>query len=476
MNYLDKVSGEMNESKLVLALKSLSQEEFRIFKRFLSSKMFNHNERVIALYDILRKQLNAGKPNFSKKSVHNQLFGDVPFDAKSFRNLMSYLMKCLEKFFVYQELHQEKSAELLALSRSYRKRNLNKLFEKAVKETETILEQIATRDVQYHQWNYQLEIEKCHALLQQKRAAANNLQLVSDRLDVSYFADRLRQSCLMLAHKTVYNTNYNLGMIKHVVKEVEEQQLLDLPAIGIYYYLYKAQTNEDNLAYFKSMQHHLITSAHLFDNAEMQDIYLLAINIAIKNLNQGRTELMKELLELYQNGIEKKILLTNDILSRFTYKNTIALALQLSEFDWATQFIEKYKMNLEPKYREETYGYNLAKLHYTKKEYQKALHLLAVTSLSDDMYINLDTKILLSRIFFEQNEFDALESVLNSFKVYIHRKKMIGYQRQVYQNFVTSIHKLISHNNFDRTATKKLKEEIKATQPLPDKYWFLAQI
>ncbi len=466
----------MEKSKLVLVLKSLDQEELRVFKLFLTSKLVNQHEQVEALFDYLRSQLKVRKPDFSKKKIFELLFGNKPYKDKPIRNLMSYLLKRLERFLIHQEMHQKKNAELLALCQSYRKRNLHKLFDQTVRQAEEMLAKSASRDVQYHQWNYELEKEKYNALTQQKRASANNLQVVSDRLDISYFADRLRQSCVMLAHQTVYSTSYDLGIVSLVVQEVEKRELQHVPAIGIYYYLYLAQINEDNIAFFKQMQHTLIASVQLFEKDEMRDIYLLAINIAIKNINKGRLELMHELLALYQSGIEQGVFITNEVLSRFTFKNIVAVALRLRKFEWVEQFIKTYKMNVEAPYREVTYSYNLARMHSTKKEYAKALKLLAVTALSDDVYINLDTKILLSRIYYEQNELDALELVIQSFKAYIQRKKMIGYQRSIYQNFISSINKLVSLNPYDRVAKKALLEEIEATPLLADKYWFLEQL
>ncbi len=466
----------MEESKLILVLKTFNFHDFRHFKRFLQSKIFNKHEMVLQFFDILRAQLQSKNPDLSKASIFKKLYPEKSFNDKIIRDLMYYLFKAVERFLAFEEMHLEKSTELLALCKSYRKRNLQKLFEVTANKTWTALQASNHRDVDFLHQEYQLEQEKYYATVQKKRVTATNLQQVSKTLDTSYFANRLRQSCIMLAHQNVYNTSYNLGRVEEVIREVEEQHLLDIPAISIYYYTYKAQTNTDNVEYFKAMQKELVANGSLFDSKEIRDLYILAINIGIKNLNLGRFELMNDLLELFKTGVQQQILFDNEILSRFTYKNMIALALRLQEYDWVEQSIETYKEHLDPKYREISYSYNLAKLHYAKKEYPKALNLLAVTALSDDVYINLDTKILLSRIYFEQNESDALESIVQSFKAYIQRKKVIGYQRTAYQNFISCINKLVSHNPYDKTAKKQLLEELKLTQPLPDKYWFLLMV
>jgi len=71
---------------------------------------------------------------------------------------------------------------------------------------------------------------------------------------------------------------------------------------------------------------------------------------------------------------------------------------------------------------------------------------------------------------------EALEAQVESFKTFIRRKIMIGYQRPHYQNFITAVNKLIRLNIYDKEAKHQLKQEIEALKPLPVKYWFLDQL
>ena len=157
-----------------------------------------------------------------------------------------------------------------------------------------------------------------------------------------------------MAHQSVYKTDYDFDITEAVIQEIERKNLTNVPAITIYYNSYQAQTQTDTLQYFKALNEGLVQHAELFELVEMRDIYLLAINVSIKNLNKGKMELMPELLALYKSGIEKKILLNNGILSRFTYKNVIALALRSKEFAWVEAFMEAHTPLLESQFREET--------------------------------------------------------------------------------------------------------------------------
>lgn len=475
-NTTNIVETKMKDSKLIRAIKTLDQEELRLFKRFLQSKFFNQHQLVTLLFDYLRNQLKRKHPNWSKEAAYLEITGEKSFKNKPMRDVMSYLFKLLNQFLVYREMHDSPTKEGLELCKAYRKRNLLKLFESNARKTELLNQNAPTQNVDYLRQKYLLEQEKYYAIIQKGRAKATNLQEVSDSLDISYFANRLRQSSIMLAHQSVYNTAYQTGLTKEVLNEVEQRQLYHIPAIGLYYYYYKAQTNSENLEYFKLLQTTLAKHASLFDALEIRDIYLLGINIGIKNLNQGNADFVPVLLEIYKSGIEQKILYNSETLSRFTFKNVIALALGLKQYEWVKNFIEEQVQFLDPQTKDSSYQYNLAKLHYCKGEYGKALKLLVLTTSSDDVYMSLDTKILLTRIHYEQENFDALESLINSFKSFIRRKKIISYHRESYRNFLNCLIKLTNVNPFDKTAKKTLRDEIKQLQALPEKDWFLLQL
>lgn len=463
----------MNDSKLISTFKTLNDEELRLLYKFIHSPLFNQHKQVIQLFNLIRVKLRNKTFKLDKLAAFNQIFPNEPFDDKKIRNLMSYLFQVLENFLAYLNMHRLKSSELIELAKSYRTRQLWKQFDATAKQSTLALEQAPIKDVSFHYQNYQLEQEKYYASIDKKRTTETNLQAVTDSLDISYFANRLRQTCSMLSHRNVYKAEYDFGIINEILKEVNRKQLYKIPAIGIYYYVYLALTETDNKQHFKQLQKELIANSHLFTKEEMRDIYLLGVNIGIRFINKNIYDLLSETLEIYKNGVEKGYLLTNGQISRFTFKNAVSIGLRLERHEWVKQFIEQYKDLLDPKYKEETYCYNLAKLKYSTRNYDDALQLLKKNALSDDVYVNLDTKILLAKIYYELEDFDAIESLISNFQAFIRRKQVISYQRSNYQNFINALRKLVNLNQFDKTARNALIADLKALNPLPEKYWFL---
>jgi hypothetical protein len=71
---------------------------------------------------------------------------------------------------------------------------------------------------------------------------------------------------------------------------------------------------------------------------------------------------------------------------------------------------------------------------------------------------------------------DALESLLDSFKVYIHRLKNIGYHKMIYLNLIRFTKKLLYLNREDKRAIQELEEEIQITKVVAEREWLLAQL
>jgi len=66
-------------------------------------------------------------------------------------------------------------------------------------------------------------------------------------------------------------------------------------------------------------------------------------------------------------------------------------------------FMEKYKDQLPPKDRENTYIYNLAFYYYNKPDYDKAMELLRDVKLKD-VFNNMDARWMLTRIYYPRQE------------------------------------------------------------------------
>jgi len=143
--------------------------------------------------------------------------------------------------------------------------------------------------------------------------------------------------------------------------------------------------------------------------------------------------------------------------------------------DWVDNFIHEYKEALPKKYRESTFSFNRGRLEYKRKNYDEAMQLLQKAEYRD-LLNNLISKTYLLKIYFELGEFTLLESHLDTMKVFIRRKKVIGYHQTNLSNIVRYTKKIITTNLYDKEKKAKLRKEIEVEEILTEKKWLLEQL
>ncbi len=466
----------MEKSLLILILRSCTKKEYRELRKWLDSPMHNQRPDVVLLFNYLLESNHLYNDDSLKKKVaYRWVFGKEKFDDAKLRQTMFFTTKCVENYLIYQELHLDEVRAHTALANVYRKRKLSKLFQKNMRLTQKLQQNQHYRNGDFLHNEYQIRQADYRYLSGQKRTVPLNLQEMSNALDSTYLADKLRQSCLMLAHQSVFTTEYEIGMLDEVLQYVETKNFLKIPAIAIYYYSYKAITEQEDETYFRHLRHEIIENGHFFPKSEIRDIYLLAINYCIRRINEGKDEYIRESFELYRTGLEQKILLDEGILSRHTFTNVVTNGTMLKEFEWTENFITEYKSYLENQYRDNNVHYSLARLHFEKGDYETSMKLFSQMEY-DDIFMNLNAKVMQFKMFYEQEELDVLESLLESMRNYLVRKKVIGYHKSNYKNIIRFTKKLLKINPYSQVQRGKLLNEIEEANPLTERKWLLKQL
>ncbi|MEM8907332.1 MAG: hypothetical protein AAGD05_05750 [Bacteroidota bacterium] len=466
----------MYQSQLVETLQSLSLKEIRLFDKYVRSPMHNSRQDVIDLFAFLWKQLEApDHAQWSKERAFAKVYPGQAFEEKKIRYTMSFLFKVLKSFLSYLAFREDAIDQQIQLTRALKKRGLYRIYQQEIQKCDQNLQRQSWRNIDYHHKNYQLAYEKFDFFSIQRRKAAERIPIPSEELTIYYIANLLRFSCSMLSLKAVASSDYQSDLLEEVVQLVEQKDYLNIPAVAVYYYTYKTLTSPQNAEYFKNLRQLIRQSVSLFPMIELRNLYHFATNHCIQQVNLGQVTYLKELFNLYKDGLAADVLIENKLLNRFTYKNIVMTGLKQREFTWVEQFIYQYKPYLDKKYRESTFIYNLAILYYHQKAYDKVMNLLRDITF-DDVLTDLAARCTLLKIYFERNEIDLLNSLLDSFQNYIYRHKELGYHRTNYLNLIKYTRKLLNLATYDRTAMGKLKLEIQQTAALADKGWLLQQL
>lgn len=472
----NKSSTSIKNSQVIAIVKTLDKSEIREFRKWLQSPVHNQREDVVQLFEYLVAGNHLYEDKFlEKERIFRKIFGKEAYNDAKLRQTNHFLSKCLEEYLCYKEWQKDEIRNRILLIAQLRKRKLSKNFSRSLNSLENAQREQPFRNDRYLRNEYLIQNEIFNFLQERERSPHNNLQEVSSTLDYTYYSEKLMVVCRMLFHQSVYKTNFDFGPLTEVVNFVETRALLTDPVIAIYYYIYKALTEEDGQTYFGRLRNTLFGQEHIFPDPQLKEIYLMAINYCIRKMNAGVEEFVREAFEWYKQGFENYILIEDKVISRWTYLNVVLIALKLKEFKWAENFIKNFNSLLGEKYRDNFHHYSRARLLFEKKDYDKAMDML-IQFEYDDLLINLNAKTLLVKIYYENDEFDTLESLLESMRIYIRRKEVLGYHKANYQNIIRFTKKLVRINPFDKKEKEKLRESIVQTTPLTEKEWLLEQL
>jgi hypothetical protein len=293
-----------------------------------------------------------------------------------------------------------------------------------------------------------------------------------------FLSQKLKNACLALAHEAVYKQSYDLGLLEVLLPYIEQSpELLSYPAISIYYHYYQATIKEEaeSETHFQQFKAIFLKSPNAFEPLELQGLYTFALNYCVKKVNIGQEKYQEEMFTLYDEGLKLKILIDNDKLNQFKFNNITKLALRLGKIDWTETFIEDYKKFVEPQYHE-TYVHNAySMLYFAQGKYEETMIRLQQVDYKE-LFITMDAKVLLMKVYYQLDEYDVLESFINSFKVFLRRKDILAYHQEIYKNFIRMMQKLINLPPFNKAAKEKLKKEIEGIQKLLEKKWLLEQL
>lgn len=468
----------MHSSKLLQLFSALTKKEIKGFLVFLQSDYFNKNEHYISLAAYIAKYAdNLESPALEREKAFNEVFKGEPFDEAKMRYLMSDLTKLLEDYLIQVTFEKDEFQRKLMLSKALQERKIEKYFLQALEELYKLNDKEGLRDSNYYFNQYLIEeLSYNHTSEKRNRSLDSSLQEVIDNLEIAYLSKSFKYYCEMLNRSNILQVQYNLKFFNEMMKYLIQGSFDDVPAIRIYLCIYKSLIDFDNQEnYFKLLS---LIDEHekLFSKKELRDMYVFAQNYCIKRINRGFEGALEQIFQLYQVIVKKDLIYEGNYVSQPDFKNIVTTALRLGYVDWTLEFVNNYKDQLNPEFKENAWTYSMAWIEFSKKNYKEALRMLLRVEFND-VYYHLDSKSLLLKTYFEMNETESLLSLIDAFKIYLKRNKFISeFQRKTYQNFVNVSNKLLKVKLGKLKLDEALMEEINNITPVADANWIKQKI
>lgn len=356
-------------------------------------------------------------------------------------------------------------------------KKLEPLQASAIKTAYQLVEEQPFLDASYYY--YQYDIERNIYLLtrnQTERSSKSNLESIVTNLDRFYLAEKLRYSSFILTHQHFAAVNYKMLFTDEIIEHVRTHDYNDVPSILIYYQILLTYKEPESRKHYEILKDYLKKYIHLFPKAEGKEILDSVLNYCIIRMNAGEEIYVREVFDLYCQALETELILVNGQITPWSFKNIITAGLRLNEFDWVEKFIHDNNKFLDEKFRENAITFNLAQLYFYKKEYKKVIEQLSKVDYEDFTY-NLNSKTLLMASYYELDEFEALNSLLDAFRLYVQRnKKLTKGKGSHYLNTINIVRKLAKSSPGDSKQIERLTKEVNDAQGIVSKNWILEKL
>lgn len=421
----------MFNTKLIQYLSRFTKSERSAFRDFVHSPYFNKHQKTKDLLELILQSKTWDKKTLSKELVFKQLFPKQPYQEQLLSNVISYLLKLLRQFYIQKQLEQNDLDQQLKLMDIALQSEQKKLYTLTSKKVLHAFEDTQILDSNYFFQQSQFQrLEDNYDLEYGKRMSGEYLQKAIEFFDVYFIGEKLKMTCQMLARKQVTGRDYSFSILDELILFLEKEaaKFSTIPSVWTYYLIYKMMTEPTGDFYFQ-LKDQLKKQAQHFAHQEGRDLYTHALNYCIGRLNLGAASFRKEAFELYQQMLANGLLYIKGTLPNWDYTNIVSLGCELQEYDWIRLFILEQKDQLPKDQKENTFRYNLAAFHYSQKAYDEAIELLQKVEFSE-VYYNLLTRILLLKIYFDNQNSKALEYALETFRIFLLRTKKLEDNRR----------------------------------------------
>jgi hypothetical protein len=496
----------MITGKLYTILSKFDKIEQNRLRKYVQSPYFNVNESLTLFFECLTKHINGNfnsnhayhlaaatnarngsvayseKQDLDKYEVWKILFEDEPYNDTRFRKLCSDLLELVENFLAQQIYDRSEVQHVAYLLEAVSKKKLDKLYLTCVRQAELASKQQPYKNAEYYYGKFLLEknyYDMHEAEL--NRGEKKNFGEMINHLDHFYLTEKLRLYCTVLSHKRLVSHDYKLLFIDEIIAHIEKYkaQYEEIPAIAIYYHILLTQIDgEDTTHYFKLID---LLDKHYtrFSPSELYKMYISALNYCTKKVNQNDKSFLIVFHNLYKVLLKKEILFYGTPtmeLSPWHFKNVVLIANRLGEYNWTENFIKEYQHKLPKELRESAVSYNLANVYFNRKQYDKVQNLLQSVEYQDLTY-SLGSKTMLIVIYYEKDEFEALDSILKSFQTYLNRHKDIAETRRLaYLYLIKFVRRMTKIMPGDKKAIEQLKQEVLEANTAASRDWILEKL
>ena len=469
---------DVQTSRIIRLLKILSSAELNRLGKYLRSPFFNQSEPPRKLYQVLRRHHpDFTHPLLTPERLWRQVHADKPFGEQQFWRLCSNLAKLTEGFLVQLELDSNNRRRAQLLTDNLARRSDYDLYESVVRRREKLLDAVVLRDEKWFRERFELNAAHLNnprrfRLDPKDRLAVDTLDL----LDQSFALEKMRTGILFISRQRIFPIEYTVELMDWAMN-------LELLKGSFYFQLLSATvdllSDTDRLEDLKVL---ILSNVEFLEKSEQQFFFYNGLNFAMRRMNRGEVHFEKTIFAWYKFADRLSILIRNDRISHNTVFNATSSALKNGKPEWARSFLQRMIAYVDPEYQRDLKNLTEGRLNHLDGNISDAILYLSQVS-KKGIWMHLLARVLIAEYSFEMflihpgEEFDLLQTRLESFKVYLYREKRLQRNQVIARiNLINLIKrtstKIIQGGSFAE-ARKEIVAYLMLGEPLASKQWVL---
>lgn len=475
----------MHDNRLLDLLKVLNKKEVQKLYDYIDSPFFAKSEDCVRFFTLIKSYWGKwDSPNWKKEKIFAKVFPKTDYTSARFNKLCFDALDLVEKFYIFYHLNEEDVTHYDGLLNLYVAERLPRLHESLMKSLKNNLEKQPLRNVDYLYQSFLLANKHTQFTIgfTQERIEKDSTHYLdyAESLTVFYIAKKLEITCLAVNNQKT-NSNYGKDMIEdseYLISTYQKYAYLfeNYPFLKIYYRVFLLLKEIEPQKQVDELVPLLIEHESVFSKVDLLNLYGHVQNFYTRQINSGNAKAERDIFYTYKNMI--RLCLLEDYKGNInvsTFKNIVFIALRLGEVNWAKDFIEGQVNFLPEELREDVRNYSYALLAFTEKDYKQTLYYLHNLE-PVDIFFNLSVRRLQIQTYFELQDWEVMQSAINTFRVFIHREKLLSErQKESYRNFCTYTLKA-ADIFYEPQKLNILQIELQQVSIMTEKKWLLAKV
>jgi hypothetical protein len=418
----------MHNTRLIAVLRTFSEKEMKQFEKWMSSPLHNSNSTLLALTHHLCVYHPAFKDeHVDKTTIAALLYPGETYNDARMRNLTSDFQEQAENFLVWINLNREEVPRKQLLLDELNKRKLGSIFASRLKETRAALKNSGLDMLSWTIQNFLVDREEYEYHYTSNYGKVfkafnkfDNKKMIHSVTDL-YLSNLLYYYHITIDNERIFGKkDYSFEKLEQLAEELYNETGQTNILTLVYLKIIKLLRTGSDKYYFeikKELQRKEFDA--LYDH-DRQSVVTVLTNFALGSHLKGKKGFMKELLELSQIALQKKLCFRDGFISHIFFFNYTYYNVSIGKVEEAKKFVSRYKEFLQDELRESTLQYSMAYIYLGEKKFSDAL--VALNQVGYDTpqrFIGIKNTLL--KIYFEKNDLEPISFLVDSI-----RHKLVG--------------------------------------------------